>query len=463
MVHPILIGLAALALVACATPAPQFRPVEQDIRVPDKLPDALGEEGLLVATVAAKAVTANAVEQLSFSLAGVQIDNVHYSNAVRDNYLVLPLKPGEYTLEALHVYRSTEERSRRRYPLGYKFRIVKGQATNLGVVTLVRHQTQGTQYWKVLVDNTDEMAAYLRKRYPKLAASLRPDRPVPAAGLKHADSKLLEAVRREIARQAWLTSEDPNLSSHVGDEVGTIAKLLRNSQGKVAAFDVLDTGTTYAMISCSGQAQRFVCSSAEPALYFVEGGSIRKRALSLPVKHVWVHAFAPRGLVLVDEKMNVYASKDDGASWSKHVWHPRKEPLSHLAAIRFANGKNGFYVYSTFTADPLAPQVIYSDYARTGYRTIDIPKLNYWQRLIETSHGLLLGPHNADRKGAPSRLYFRPLGRTDWQARTLPGNRCFFLHRENETHDRLNVYCDSKFYHSTDAGRTWLEKPTAQK
>src|SRR5262245_3921644 len=470
MTYRILLVLTVLVAGACATTPQQqqLRAVERQTKASEVTPDVLSEHGLLVGVIAAKSVSNSAIEQIGFSLAAVDIDGVRYNNAVRENYLVLALKPGDYTLEALHIYRNLDDRSGTRYPLGYKFQIVKGQATNLGAMALVRQEGKDKEgrYWKVRIDNTEDMTAHLQRYYPQVAANLRPSKPVLAPDGKYADSKMIEAVRRDIGRQAWIFSEDPFLVQYAGDELGTIVKLLRTTQGKVAALDVLDTGTTAAMHSCSGHDQRFVCSSAEPALYFVEGGSVKKRPLPFPAKHVWVHTFAPRGLVLVDEHMTVYSSRDDGATWSKYVWHPRKEPLHPIASIKFANGRNGYYVYSTFSADPLAPQIIYYDNDRGTYRAIDIPKSNSWHRLIETSQGLLLGPHNFDRKDTRATLYFQAAGRTDWQPRPLPGNRCVLLARAEERTGKLSVFCDSKFYESTDGGSAWSEKTsttTAQK
>jgi photosystem II stability/assembly factor-like uncharacterized protein len=215
------------------------------------------------------------------------------------------------------------------------------------------------------------------------------------------------------------------------------------------------------MISCSGGGQRFVCSSAEPALYFVQGAKVQKRELPYPAKFVWVHTFSPAGIVLVDEKMNLYSSSDDGASWTKQVWYARAEPLPHLASIKFANGKAGYYVYATFTPDPLAPQVLYSDFARANYRKFEIPKMDDWQRLLETRKGVLIGPHRTSRAEEAAVLYFLPAGKSEWQTLSLPGKRCFFLQREAEGSDALNVFCDSKTWTSKDFGQTWTDKSAA--
>ena len=448
------ICFAAMAqLAACAS-----RPALHQVKAPDAPPEALDGEGLLVATIAANHLATTAFEKLGFSMASAQIGDAYYANAVRESVLVLPLKPGDYKLNALLVRRNPDERGETRYPLEFPFHISEGQSTNLGVVALIGQPGQPGKYWKVLVDNTDEIAAHLRARHPKLAASLRPATPVLARENKYADSKLLESLRRDIAKDSWIGSEDPNVAQYVGGEVGTISRLLRDSQDRVAAFDVLDTGTTSSMLSCSGDGRRFVCGSAEPALYFVQGGKVEKRPVPFAARHLWVHTFAPNGLVLVDENMTIYSSSDNGASWGKHVWYARKDPLHPLASIKFANGRKGYYVYSTFTADPLAPQVLYSEFGAASYRPVDIPTMNDWQRLVETSEGLLIGPHRATTGDNPAVLYLRAAGKPAWQSLPLPGKRCFFLQHEKGGAESLAVFCDSKRFASNDGARTWAEK-----
>jgi hypothetical protein len=462
-----LLMVVVLGVNACAT-GPASRPVRERVKLDQPLPESLGSDGLLVATVAAKAIAASVFEQFAFSEADVQVDDVLYRNALHDNYLVLPLKPGEHTLEALHVYRSTEDKSSTRYPLQFKFQIVKGQATNLGLIVLIErksteHPDQKGLYWKLLVDNTADMTSYLRTHHPKLAAGLTPATPVLARENKLTEGSLLEAMRRDLARNAWLWTDDPDGAQYVGGEAGTIAKLLRNSQGRVAAIDVLESGTLAAMVSCDGDDKRFLCSSAEPALYFLRDNKIERRALPFAARHMWVHTFPPQGLVLVDPDMNVYSSTDAGASWRKYVWHKPKQPLLTLARIRFENGKNGYYVYSAFTVDPLVPEVIYSDYGRAAYISIPIPRMSSWQRLMETPDGLLIGPQNADAGHDTATLYFKPLAGGDWKGRPLPGKRCFFLQRSAIGGDKLLVSCDGKFYKSTDYGRSWSEDSVAKK
>jgi len=465
MTHKFLALLLIAFLAACA--GPQTLPVEHRVKIPDVLPEKLNGEGLLVATIAASNMARSGVEAYSFNNAGVQIDNTLYDNAVHDGYLVLPLKPGEYTLSSLHVFGKAEDNRRTRYPLNYRFRITENQANNLGIIVLLkdtRPDAKSTSYLKNLVDNTSDMSAYLRKHYPKLGVEVVTQLASSASGrtTRFVNPQNLEYLRRQIAQRQWLVSDDAFITTHVGGEVGTMAKLLRNTRGKVVAIDVIDSKTTYALRSCSGHDNRFVCSSPEPALYHLNDTTVTRRVLPFPARHVWVHTFPPQGLVLVDQNQMVYMSSDNGLSWKKQVWFDRKKPLEPQHNIKFTNGKNGYYVYATFSFDPLVSEVVYSDYGHKGLQRIDIPKMKRWERLLELSQGIVVGPVSTDNT-EPSRIYFRAHGQTAWQARPLPGPQCSALQRESTSGDNIVVYCSSKFYSSADAGQSWTDFDPAKK
>jgi hypothetical protein len=115
-------------------------------------------------------------------------------------------------------------------------------------------------------------------------------------------------------------------------------------------------------------------------------------------------------------------------------------------------------VYSTFDADPLAPQVLYSEFGPASYRPVDIPKMSDWQRLVETSEGLLIGPHRGGAADNPAVMYLRAAGKPSWQPLPLPGKRCFFLQHEKGSTESFAVFCDSKRFATHDGAHTWAEK-----
>jgi hypothetical protein len=444
-------------LFGCATP--QSRPVTERIKEPFVLPDQpLNGKGLLVASIGGRAVAQTRLQRATITAPGIQIDSTQYTNAVRDGYLVLPLNPGDYTLVMLSVANETDT-PYTTFPLNYKFHITANRATNVGGIVLVPQRGNEKGFIRVLIDNTAEMAAHLRKTYPRMTASLLSPTPDMTTANKLASSAAIDAVRQEIARMELLWTEDMYTAAYLGGDAGTIARLLRDSQGKIAAFDVLDAGTTAAMVSCSGHDNRYVCGSVEPALYFVNDDKVTRRPVPFPMKWVKVHTFPPAGLVLVDESMNVYASPNNGGSWTKYSWFAPKEPIFSFSPIRFANGRNGYYVYTLSSLDPLAADVIYSDYSPAAYRRIEIPKMKLWQRLLETPDGLLVGPQNGASKSDFATLYFRENGRSDWKSLKLPGQYCLAPQRVDKTSNKLRVFCETRKYDSTDSGKTWVELP----
>jgi hypothetical protein len=83
----LLLLLSTLWLVSCATTAPSR--IEQVT-----VPETIGDQGLLVGSLAGRAVAANLVERQSFPRASLRVDGVLYRGAVHDGYIVLPLAAG---------------------------------------------------------------------------------------------------------------------------------------------------------------------------------------------------------------------------------------------------------------------------------------------------------------------------------------------------------------------------------
>ena len=116
------------------------------------------------------------------------------------------------------------------------------------------------------------------------------------------------------------------------------------------------------MISCSGSGQRFLCSSAEPALYFVQGAKVQKRELPAPARFVWVHTFAPSGIVLVDEKMNLFLAL--GLTQGKQEpmaderielgWFAKDQLGAMVRRGEIQDGKTlvGYFMWLQYLADP---------------------------------------------------------------------------------------------------------------
>ena len=452
--------VATLVLAACSAPAPApsasggSNAPPAVVNVPTQPTIDPREQGLLVGVIAGSAVAGNSHERLWFLRAVLKINGTSYLGAVGDGNVLVPLKAGDYELQSVETQKHPSDKNLTAYPLNIKFRIQAGRATNLGLIALTRQPGEG-KFARSIIDDTAELTAQLRRDRPDLFNALDPQSPViGVAGTAYIKPDAVEKLRRDIARDAFTrTDNDPSVVYTFG-EVGTIAKTLRDSQQRVVGFEALPTGTTARMFSCTGQNDRFVCSSSEPALYLVHATKVEKVALPAASRTWWVDAFAPAGIVLVDENMSIFRSRDDGRTWSKSSWFAVKQPLASTTRIKAYNGKSGFYLYSLDKIDPLAPTVLFSSYGHEGYSRIDLPDLSVWDSLIEVGDALAVGPVYSNAKDK-SLFYLRPPASAQWEERQLPDVGCISLQRAGDGGD-MTVLCSRKRYRSHDQGRSWI-------
>jgi hypothetical protein len=458
----LLIGLSAAHLLAsCATPgavpgapnaaAPSAPAV---VRIPRQPTLDSREQGLLVGAIAGRAVASNYFERLWFLRAVLKINGVSYVGAINDGYLALPLKVGDYELQALETQKNASDKNMTSYPIHIKFRVQAGQATNLGLIVLTRGAGEG-KFHRSIIDNTADITERLKHDQRGLFDALDPQAPVvTVSDTVYLKGQAIEQLQRDIARDAFTRSDADTKAAYTYGELGTIAKAVRDSQQRVVGFEALHTGTYASMFSCAGQSDRYVCSSVEPALYLVHGTQVDQIKLPSPSLHWWVDAFAPAGIALVDENMSIFRSQDDGRTWTKSSWFAVKEPLKPTTRIKSYNGKSGFYLYSVDKIDPLAPVALYSNYIiQDSYTKVDMPDLAVWDTLIEVKDTLFVGPAFSSSKDH-SLVYVRLRGSNQWEERQLPDINCQNLQRPDDSDD-VTVLCSRKRYRSHDQGRTW--------
>jgi len=455
---------AALLLASCATPSagPNAAvPSAPSIVHIAKQPTLNAhEQGLVVGAIAGRAVASNYHERLWFLKAAVKIGGTTYVGAVNDGYLALPLKAGEYELLAVETQKHPSDKNMTSYPISVKFRVQAGRATNLGLIMLTRASGEG-QFHRSFIDNTADVTAHLKRNQREMFDALDPQAPVVAASdAVYARPQAVEHLQREIARDAFTRLDADTRAQYTFGELGTIAKAVRDSQQRIVGFEALPTGTYASMFSCAGQSDRYVCSSVEPAIYVVHGTKVDRIAPPSASLHWWVDAFAPAGIVLVDENMSIFRSQDDGRNWTRTSWFAVKEPLKSTTRIKAYNGKSGFYLYSIDKIDPLAPAALYSNYSLDAYTKVPLPDLAVWDTLIEVEDALFVGPAFSDSKDR-SLIYvrFRPSDR--WEERQLPDIDCQNLQHPADDSDDITVLCSRKRYRSHDLGRTWSFEESA--
>ncbi len=454
-------SLATLLIASCSsTPAAGPSPSNGAapdgpavVRIPKQPTLDPREQGLVVGAIAGRALAANYHERLWFLKAAIKVNGTAYVGAVNEGYLTLPLKAGEYELQAIETQKHPSDKNLALYPINLKFRVQAGHATNLGLIVLTRASGEG-KFHRSIIDNTADVTAHLKRDQHGLFDALDPQTPVIAVSdAAYAKPQGIEQLQREIARDAFTRNDADTRAAYTFGELGTIAKAVRDSQQRVLGFEALHTGTLASMFSCAGQTDRYVCSSVEPALYIVHGTKVDKVAPPSASLHWWVDAFAQAGIVLVDENMSIFRSKDDGRTWTKTSWFAVKEPLKPTTRIKAYNGKSGFYLYSIDKIDPLAPVALYSNYTLDSYAKLDLPDLAVWDTLIEVGDTLYVGPAFSSAKDH-SLVYVRSRPSDQWEERQLPDINCQNLQRPDDSGD-ITVLCSQKRYRSHDQARSW--------
>ncbi len=160
----------------------------------------------------------------------------------------------------------------------------------------------------------------------------------------------------------------------------------------------------------------------------------------------------PGGLVVVDERMTVFWSSDNGRQWQTYaaVQLPAAESTGDIAVETDATG---IFVYSKNTKPP---RILYTDAANIAFTSLPLPaEVEGVEKMVSKKSGVFVeaGPSSLFKDDA---LYFKAKGSSAWEKRSGPGSFCVF-HYEDEVGTALRSSCgvSQKPHRSSDGGKTW--------
>jgi hypothetical protein len=426
------------------------------------IPDDIGDQGLLIGKVSVPGV-------VEFTGLDPMIDGRMHVLGLRDGYIVIALSPGKYTLNALSRIAGSQTISTavgtyysetiQSYPLELPFTIEAGRATNIGLLVLrpsAKPNDIGKYVQIAALDNSEEMASFLRQAHPRLFASLKNPSPVLAPGRyqepvhrfrqRHAQ----ELAGRKPAGTAW--------AYYVGGAAGTLARVEKTASGSTVR--ILDTGTFADLSRCSTSASRLVCLKSTTEYLFVRDGVLSARRVPDGVMANSMHVFGDSGIALVDDAMQIYNSLDDGRTWAQYAGATRAKPVARgvapepLHSFGLHAGRSGYYLYSVGmkAADT---KLVHFNYAKREFALMTLPEsVEYIKVLQETEEGLFIGPSHTDF--AKGKLHFLPRQGDRWTARDAPQAQCRDLAFPDQRGRRLQVLCGrDSVWKSEDSGATW--------
>ena len=449
-----------------------------------ELPKALDpEEGLLVARLYVPGLSA-------LENASIDVDGSLRASAMSDGYIAIPLRAGEHTLvkvrAAGHLLGQVVEREAAVRPargaaapsyiyipgsttqvhyttlsIDRKFRVEPGRITNLGLLVYLPVVDKGDtkraatsesrQFNVVVVDNGAETRAFLETNYPELVASLRSRDLVLAPGKYLAADKLPE-LRRAIA---FHESRGPHVvaseaTAVVYGKAGTLVALNKGkADGAQTSVQILDPGTLADVLGGVRSGDRFTFVTSDGQVLTWEGGAVGRAALPSRSQPVGIWAVGARGLVVVDNRMRIFTSKEPGASWEEFVGRIIDTPRNDIAV---ASDGEGAYI-SLGTKD--APRGL--SYLRAGAAAPasippPLPELGGSGpfSMVARRAGLFV------LYGSESFLFLRKADQR-WIAQKKPvAEGCKSMRIDDEGKE-IVVECGGAAYRSADSGATWVK------
>lgn len=415
--------------------------------------DSVKNDGLLVGQI-----TSTSIGRIMF-YGDVKISGETFRKAITGAYIRLPLKPGTYEFEQIsNVYSSTsgnlKTTTTTRYPVSAKFTIKAGEVTNLGKVVLYFPDPTGKKYKTILVDNVEDMQAFLRTEHPSAYNALRTKK-FRKADTTYAGKKQIETLRTVMLARNVRSASQSQYRYLTGD-LGSLAKVTWNKQRKITKINFIETGTYENIGPCANENGRFGCMVAHPIegrrLYVAGDKDLHARKLPTSEKNFQIKLIGKNDIVLVTNRMDIYTSMDNGKSWNAYTSSRLKDPLEYTARPQFSFGRQGYYIYSKGQD----ATILYRKHGARSYEVIEPPKRgDYLNGLTETDKGLYAGPEFTMISNA--QMFFRASGQNKWVKYEIPTSSCGRFEIIDRAKDRIAAKCSNKYLVTDDHGKTWRQ------
>lgn len=416
-----------------------------------QLPEHLANQGVLMAEI--------------YGIKGenVQIDGGTNSTSlfINDGHLVLPLSPGKHILNGISFTRAKGASTvTTTLHLDRSFDIAPGRITNLGLVLFASDQKDQRQFHAYWLDNTPEARRYLRARYPSISASLRDNDFLLAPG-DYVPVSEIPKIRRLIGSLIASgnlagTIEDSDSNSVVGGPGGLIGQYVIREE-KIVDLKIFDTATLANVVDVSRLGDRHLIAMADGSLFLLEQGRVTSVGAPPNAGVPGKVKLLPGGMVVVDQRLAVYWSIDDGKHWQNY----RAAQLTNsilMNDIVITGNKSGLAVYTKNSSQ--TKKILYSDADNFTFRQIPLPPETAFIRNIACREsGIFIEPEDA-RVSREEVIYFKAKGTDVWIPRTMPGTYCEISYTD-DTGNLLKASCRMSFsrtmhsYMSKDGGEHW--------
>jgi hypothetical protein len=431
-----------LSVAGCAPQYAKYRP---------ELPDEIGGKGLVVGEV-------HGIGSLSgFNhYVDVNIDGGR-KGAVAKGLIAIPMSEGEHSLDSLFQKTfagSTLSGSVRittyntqTLPIKRAFTVRAGKVTDLGLLVLYPDpgDKEKKHFLKMFVDDREDMKRLLKNAYPALAAKLDVDGMTLAPGQLMPDN-LLQALRKDLAKSEMVRTQGyPNF---VAASVGTAAQVVRDKDGRAVDVKLIDMPTVASVRSSSPNfvADRMAILMNNERLFVVKDGRAVERTAPRGLRAGTVYALGARDLAIVDDRMEIYTSADEGKTWNAFT----EMTTEKETATKIVPAPDGFYVYGA------KPPTVLHVAAGSRPTPVDVPAMKYLGQFSARPFGLY-----AEEGAAARQFHFRGARADAWETRAYPAPNCRHINFTDKEGANVSIICSRMTYVSSDGGRAWTRKSAA--
>ncbi len=379
--------------------------------------------------------------------------------AIRNSFINLELREGEYELKALHL--KGKEFGYNKYlnvPIGETFEIKAGKVTNGGLIFLVRENTSSMKIMTLKMDNTADVKQYINTYKTEYSGRLDELEPAWDYIDNSTVDKMVDAYAKTLVDRHKASSKKNITYTYA--TLGIVIKMERDDEGTITDYRLISTPSYQQIKTMSLEGDKIVCTLANGSYLYGDDEGLHYMPMpqglqTIPNLYVIDHLF-----LLIDNNFNIFSS-DDQFAWSlQSDFNITKSEMGKFFSQStypiFYEGKKHLYIYSKATGKQKL--LLQSSRDRIHFEEISLSDdVKRVTMVTETPTKIILGPDlklNATAK-RPGYLYIKDLEGDTWYVRNLPRGDCNRFYPGKDQSILYTECSKNNWYESHDYGKTW--------
>ena len=267
--------------------------------------------------------------------------------AIRNTFINLELKEGEYELVALHL--KGKEFGYNKYmnvPINESFEIKPGKVTNGGLIFLVRENTSSMKIMTLKMDNTPDVQHYINTYKTEYAGQL--DAIVPAWNYidNSTVDKMVEAFAKTLVDRQKASTKKNIIYTYA--TLGIIIKMDRDADGNINDYQLISTPSYQQILKMILKEDKIICILANGSFLYGDDEGLEFMPMPKGLQTVPNLNVVDNQFLLIDNNFNIFSS-DRQFHWKEQLDYNNAKTemgkfLSEASYPVFYEGKKHLYI-----------------------------------------------------------------------------------------------------------------------